>query len=156
MDKTALATAAAATLAISTVGAESLPPPMGIMGPYDTPAMAADRINLPEDAGALAAQRGEAGLENASAAPPEDAGLLDLPLAEQGAGGPDLRELAHDDRDDKDEDKEPDAEDDQDDGDKDDGDKDDGDKDDKDKDDGDKDDKDKDDKDKDDGEDGDG
>lgn len=78
MDRIALAGLLASALAISTASAEPMPPPMDVMDPYDTPAVAADRISMPEDVSTLGAQHAEAGLENAAAAPPEGAGLLDL------------------------------------------------------------------------------
>jgi len=64
------ALAAAAALASFAAPAREFPP-MDIMGPYDTPDAAAERIVVPELPGDLARRHGEAGIENANAGPPD-------------------------------------------------------------------------------------
>ena len=65
-----LAAVAVAALASLPAGAREFPP-MGVMGPYDTPDMAADRIVLPEQARDIGPHHVEAGVENANAIAPD-------------------------------------------------------------------------------------
>ena len=92
MKHAALSVALASALVFPAAGASDLPP-MDVMGPYDTPESASDRIVMPEQAGDAGLPRSEAGVENASAVPPEppDLPIVGLPgpgLIHDGGRGP--------------------------------------------------------------------
>ena len=92
MKHAALSAALASALVISAAGAGDLPP-MDVMGPYDTPESASDRIVMPERASDAGVSRPEAGVENTNAVPPEPPQLpiIGLPgpgLIHDGGHGP--------------------------------------------------------------------
>lgn len=76
MKNPSLTAAIAMAFAASAVGAAELQP-MDVMGPYDTPAVAAERIALPEQASDAGRQHSDVAIERANAAS-DGSGLADL------------------------------------------------------------------------------
>ena len=86
MNKSMLLAGISSALAISTATAGDFPA-MDVMGPYDTPATASARIEVPQPVADFGLGHSDTSIENASAVAPELPVLGDLP------GLPDLPDL---------------------------------------------------------------